>query len=112
MARILIGEDKEVVVKKEMKKDLQKEEESVISSVTPSEEERDLSLEFFQKYQLTEREISIFKLMLEDMSNQEISEKLMISLGTTKTHTHNIFGKLEVTKRREARELYRAYTKK
>ena len=99
------------IVEEEIK-NLQMEEESVISNDTPLKNEIDLSKEFFKEYQLTEREQSIFMLILEDMSNQEISEKLLISLGTTKTHTHNIFSKLDVTKRKEAKDLYKAYIEK
>jgi len=33
------------------------------------------------------------------LSNREIAEKLIISLGTAKTHIHNIYGKLGVRNR-------------
>ncbi len=64
---------------------------------------------FCKDYQLTTREQDIFSLMLESKTNQEISDELMISLGTAKTHTHNIFQKLEISRRRELLELYRNY---
>lgn len=46
---------------------------------------------FSRQYQLTVRESEIFALMLKNMTNQEICDDLFISLGTVKTHTHNIF---------------------
>lgn len=64
---------------------------------------------FSQQYQLTARESEIFALMLKKMTNQEICDNLFISLGTVKTHTHNIFSKLGVSKRKEALSLYTEY---
>ncbi len=66
---------------------------------------------FSMEYQLTAREQEILALLLDNNSNQEISDKLKISLGTTKTHTHNIFQKLGVRKRRELLELYQEFNK-
>ena len=50
---------------------------------------------------LTDREMEVFILMLDDLNYQQISETLHISVGTVKTHTHNIFQKAEVTHRYE-----------
>ncbi|MCF0141311.1 MAG: helix-turn-helix transcriptional regulator [Mogibacterium sp.] len=61
---------------------------------------------FAKEHQFTEREKEIFARILKNKSNQEISEELFLSLGTVKTHTHNIFNKLDVTKRREAAEIF------
>ena len=73
-------------------------------------EEKDAKMAaFIKKYDLTGREEEIFSMMLNNMTNQEISDKLMISLGTVKTHTHNIFSKIEVFGRREALLLYQDY---
>ncbi len=66
---------------------------------------------FSREYQLTAREQEILALLLDNKSNQEISDKLMISLGTTKTHTHNIFQKLGVRKRGQLLELYQDFDK-
>jgi len=61
---------------------------------------------FCKKYQLTTREQDVFKLLLENKNNQIISEQLTISLGTTKSHVHNIFMKVEVNNRRELIDFY------
>lgn len=58
-----------------------------------------------EKYQLTEREIEIFKCLGQGLSNNEIAKKLFISLGTTKWHINNIYSKIEVNKRYQAMKL-------
>ena len=40
--------------------------------------------------------------MAEGLSNSEIADKLFISVGTVKTHVHNILGKLGVEGRPRA----------
>jgi DNA-binding NarL/FixJ family response regulator len=61
---------------------------------------------FCKKYQLTTREQDVFKLLLENKNNQIISDQLTISLGTTKSHVHNIFMKADVSNRRELIDIY------
>ncbi len=51
---------------------------------------------------LTEREVEVLNLIAKGCSNQEISERLCISLNTVKTHIKNIFQKLEVEDRTQA----------
>jgi LuxR family maltose regulon positive regulatory protein len=48
---------------------------------------------------LTARELEILRLFAEDLSNQEIAQKLVLTVGTVKTHTHNIYSKLDVRSR-------------
>ena len=50
---------------------------------------------------LSARELDTLKL-IEDLSNQEIADKLFISLNTVKTHLKNIYLKLEVDNRTKA----------
>jgi len=52
--------------------------------------------------QLTEREREVLALMVKGMSNQDIADKLVVSLGTVKFHIGNIFLKLGVQSRVEA----------
>jgi two-component system, NarL family, response regulator LiaR len=42
--------------------------------------------------------------MAEGLSNQEIGERLFVSLNTIKTHTSRLFEKLEVKRRTQAIE--------
>jgi LuxR family maltose regulon positive regulatory protein len=53
---------------------------------------------------LTDRELDVLDLLTQRLSNQEIAEKLFISTTTVKTHLQHIYGKLSVSKRREAVE--------
>lgn len=64
---------------------------------------------FYEKLHLTEREQEIFSLLLEHKSNQEIADQLYLSVGTVKTHVHNIFMKLEITKRNQLFEVYSSF---
>jgi DNA-binding NarL/FixJ family response regulator len=56
----------------------------------PKEE---ISSEFSQ---LTEREIDIIRLIVNELSSNEIAEKLFIAPKTVETHRHNILKKLKV----------------
>ena len=51
---------------------------------------------------LSERELQILQFISEGMSNREIAERLCLSLGTVKVHSHNIYGKLNVSNRTQA----------
>jgi LuxR family maltose regulon positive regulatory protein len=51
---------------------------------------------------LTMRELEVLRLVADGSSNQQIGEKLVISVNTVKRHTSNIYGKLGVTNRTQA----------
>ncbi|NOK61441.1 MAG: hypothetical protein GFH27_549311n152 [Chloroflexi bacterium AL-W] len=51
---------------------------------------------------LTNREREILQLIAMGFSNNEISQRLVVSVGTIKTHSHHIYGKLGVRNRVEA----------
>ena len=53
---------------------------------------------------LSKRELDVLQLMAEGLSNQEIAERLFVSLNTIKTHTSNLFEKLDVKRRTQAVE--------
>ena len=61
---------------------------------------------FCSTYLFTVREQEVFKHLLEDKNNKLISESLYISVGTVKTHVHNIFIKTDVSNRRELLQVY------
>jgi DNA-binding NarL/FixJ family response regulator len=50
---------------------------------------------------LTRREVQISHLIATGLSNKDIARRLGISLGTTKSHVHNLLGKLSVQRRAE-----------
>jgi LuxR family maltose regulon positive regulatory protein len=51
---------------------------------------------------LSERELEVLQLMAEGLSNQQIADRLIISLSTAKNHVHNILEKLNVQGRTQA----------
>jgi DNA-binding NarL/FixJ family response regulator len=51
---------------------------------------------------LSPRELEVLKLIVDGLSNQEIADKLIISLATAKTHVRNILNKLAVDDRTQA----------
>lgn len=54
--------------------------------------------------ELSKRELEILGLMALGHSNQEIAEKLFVSLSTVKTHSQHVFEKLDVKRRTQAIE--------
>lgn len=51
---------------------------------------------------ISKRELEVLTLMAQGLSNQEIAEKLFVSLNTIKTHSAKLFEKLEVKRRTQA----------
>jgi len=51
---------------------------------------------------LSRREVEVLQLIAQGLSNQEISERLVLALETVKGHNKKIFGKLQVQRRTEA----------
>ena len=51
---------------------------------------------------LSPRELEVLKLIVDGLSNQQIADKLVISLATSKTHVRNILNKLSVDDRTQA----------
>jgi LuxR family maltose regulon positive regulatory protein len=51
---------------------------------------------------LTERELDVLRLIAEGNSNQEIAEKLVVTMGTVKAHVSHIYTKLDVRSRTQA----------
>ena len=50
---------------------------------------------------LTRRELEILRLVGAGLTNKDIARRLGISLGTTKSHVHNLLGKLSFSRRAE-----------
>ena len=55
-----------------------------------------------QRLGISKREYEVLELVAKGLSNQEIADKLFVSLNTIKTHTSNLFLKLEVSRRTQA----------
>lgn len=50
----------------------------------------------------SDRELEVLRLLIVGLSNKEIARELVLTEGTVKKHTHNIFGKLNVRNRTQA----------
>ena len=55
-----------------------------------------------RRLNLSKRELEVLQLMADGLSNQEIAERLFVSLNTIKTHSAQIFEKMEVKRRTQA----------
>lgn len=53
---------------------------------------------------ISKRELEVLELMAQGCSNQEIANRLFVSLNTVKTHSSRLFEKLEVSRRTQAIE--------
>lgn len=60
----------------------------------------------FKNYNLTEKEFEIIKLVSDGLNNQEISEKLFLSLGTIRNNISNILSKLDLRDRTQLAIFY------
>jgi DNA-binding CsgD family transcriptional regulator len=67
-------------------------------------EKRVVDPEQAAKMDLSRRELEVLELMAQGLSNQEIAERLFVSLNTIKTHTSRLFEKMDVKRRTQAIE--------
>ncbi|PZR27699.1 MAG: helix-turn-helix transcriptional regulator [Citrobacter freundii] len=51
---------------------------------------------------LSRRELDVLELMAQGLTNQEIAGRLYVSLNTIKTHSMNLFEKMDVSRRTQA----------
>ena len=61
-----------------------------------------LDVSQLNKLGISKREHEVLELIAQGLSNQEIANKLFVSLNTIKTHSSNLFLKLEVNRRTQA----------
>src|SRR5215204_2781327 len=55
-----------------------------------------------KKVGISKREYEVLELIAQGLSNQEIADSLFVSMSTVKSHTANIFGKLDARRRTQA----------
>lgn len=89
--------------------------ETLVADAQPTASTSDTISETVQANQaliepLTPRELEVLHLIAEGHANQAIADQLIVTVGTVKAHTNNIYGKLSVGNRTQAviraRELY------
>src|SRR5258708_38306344 len=51
---------------------------------------------------VSDRELQIVRLLDKDLTNKEIARQLVVTAGTVKVHTNNVYRKLNVNNRRAA----------
>jgi len=76
------------------------EKEVYIDNVVQTE----INQQEIEKLGISRRELDVLNLMAAGLSNEEIAGKLFIGLNTVKTHSSNIFLKLDVKRRTQAIE--------
>ncbi|MCI0664406.1 MAG: LuxR C-terminal-related transcriptional regulator [Acidobacteria bacterium] len=55
-----------------------------------------------QRLGISKREYEVLELIAQGLSNQEIAERLFVSLNTVKSHSSNLFMKLDTRRRTQA----------
>ena len=80
-------------------------------NVVRTDEEASYFDKFVATYGITQREAEILDLLIKRKHNQEIANQLYLSLGTVKTHTHNIFIKLQIERRSDVCEVWENFKK-
>ena len=63
-----------------------------------------LNEQALSKSGISKRELEVLQLIAQGFSNQEIADRLFVSLNTVKTHSSNLFLKLDVKRRTQAIE--------
>lgn len=56
----------------------------------------DFNDEYIRKYKLSKREVEIIHLLQQGLTNQEVAERIFLSVYTVQTHRRNIIEKLKV----------------
>ena len=70
-----------------------------LSVLLPKSERSDSFERFCKKYEISKRETEIIHEICKGLTNQQIADKLFISLQTVKDHTHRIYFKTECSSR-------------
>jgi len=75
----------------------------VIETIVPKDV-FSLDERMLRELRISIRELEILTLMAQGLSNQQIADRLFVSLNTIKTHAANLFLKMEVERRTQAVE--------
>lgn len=70
----------------------------------PGERQFEINSYAIETMGISKRELEVLQLMSNGLSNNEIAESLFVSLSTVKTHSSNLFQKMDVKRRTQAIE--------
>ena len=94
---------------RQLKDDISATKESPVPEISREDRQQMDIYTFATAYNLTEREQEILIHLLQSKSQQEISDELIIALGTVKTHIHNIYQKTDSANRNQIIAKYRDF---
>lgn len=72
--------------------------------ISPDAENFQRNEKAIEELGISKRELEVLELIAQGLSNNEIAERLFVSLNTIKTHSSKLFEKLEVNRRTQAVE--------
>ncbi len=70
--------------------------------IVQAPEEFEVNENNLKQLSISKREHEVLLLMAQGFSNQEVADKLFVSLNTVKTHSSKLFEKLNVQRRTQA----------
>ena len=79
----------------------------VVNQVTIENKPFEINQAAVSDRNISKRELEVLQLMAEGLSNQEIADRLFLSLSTVKSHSNNLFDKLGVQRRTQAVDMGR-----
>jgi DNA-binding CsgD family transcriptional regulator/tetratricopeptide (TPR) repeat protein len=91
-----------ILIIDQMRNDIQEYVQRIEKYENGNNHEKRTVNENVEQFGLSERETEVLLLISQGLKNNEIAESLFVSLSTIKTHTRNIFLKLDVRNRIEA----------
>src|SRR6267154_1485108 len=78
------------------------EKEVIVERVMVADSDFRLNEAELDRLGISKREYEVLELISQGLSNQEIADKLFVSMNTIKTHSSNLFMKLDARRRTQA----------
>ncbi|MBX9692955.1 MAG: response regulator transcription factor [Cyanobacteria bacterium] len=75
---------------------------NVLADRTAGKQGKHTALKVVNNHTLSDRELEVLKLVVEGLANQQIAERLFLSIETVKTHMRRVMEKLQVSDRTQA----------